>query len=128
MVVDDLADKLTPRVLQIAEMLGLYGAELARILHLQCADISKMVAAKKLITRDMVAWPRAILFIEFYQALHSLMQGNDVLIYHWLRANNPELNGIPLLLMVDDDKLGAVTDFVRKELEQSAHVNTNEQF
>ena len=128
MDIDKIPERLTPRVLQIADMLGMYGAELARVLHLQCSDISEMAAAKKMLTMDMDAWPRAILFIEFYQVLYSLMKGNDVLIYHWLRATNPLLKGIPLLLIVDDDQLRKVSDYVKGELKESKQVCINEPF
>ena len=52
--------RLTPAVLQIAEMLGMYHAELARVLKLHCADIGRLAAAQELIKQDTVAWKQAI--------------------------------------------------------------------
>jgi len=123
-----MPEKLTPRVLQVADLLGMYGAELARVLHLQCHDISDMSAAKKLLTPDMDAWRRAIKFIEFYQLLYKLMQGNDVSIYHWLRTNNQSLTGTPLLKIVDDDQLSLVSEYVKRELKSLSKTSTNEPF
>ncbi len=50
--------KLTPTVLQAADMPGLYGAELARILNLSCGDISLMANGKKLLETGSEAWDR----------------------------------------------------------------------
>lgn len=39
--------RLTPAVLQAAGMLGMYRAELARVLHLQCGDIGELTSMRK---------------------------------------------------------------------------------
>lgn len=113
---DYTPELLTPRVLQVSDSIGLYGAELARILHLQCKDISAMVAVRKKLDPDEKAWDLAIQLIELYKNLYRLKQGNDVAIYHWLRRNNSSLKGIPLLLIIDNNKLTQVEEYIRKEL------------
>ena len=72
--------RLAQSVLQAAEMLGMYKAEL---------------------------------FIHFYQSLYSAMDGAEAAMCHWLHADNPELGGIPLILMVDCGKLSYIMDFLQ---------------
>ncbi len=106
------AAKLTPAVLQVAEMLGMYRAELARVLHLLCEDIGDLADINTLLEPNSLAWQQAVLFIQFYQTLYDYLQGDEVAIYHWLRAENRKLKGVPLMLIVDEDKLHEVLDFI----------------
>lgn len=100
--------RLTPAVLQAADMLGLYQAELARILHLQCADIGRMGAVRGQLVPGTQSWRQALAFVRLYRALHELMQGDGAAMCHWLRVDNRALGGTPLLLMVDEDRIGEV--------------------
>lgn len=106
--------KLTQSVLQISEMLGMYRAELARVLHLQCGDIGRLTSAKHDLAPDTTAWKQAVLLVRFYAGLYKKMQGNGVAMCHWLRADNEELNGVPLLLIVDDNALARVIDHIEQ--------------
>lgn len=105
--------RLTPAVLQAAELLGLYRAELARVLHLQCGDIGRLGAARERLVPGSRSWQQAVLFIRFYRALYTLMQGDEAAMCHWLRASNRQLEGVPLLLLVDEDRLSEVLDHLR---------------
>ena len=104
--------KLTPAVLQACEMLGMYQAELASVLGLQCADIGRMSSIKQFLLPDSMAWENAILFIRLFQCLYNKFNGNEAAMYHWLRADNKQLAGSPLLLIVDEGKLSLVLDFI----------------
>jgi hypothetical protein len=99
---------LTPAVLQAADMLGMYRAELARVLHLQCRHVGRLSEAREHLVPGTEAWHQAALFIRIYQALHAVMNGDEVAMCHWLRAHNKDLLGVPLLLLVDDDRLSEV--------------------
>jgi len=103
-------EKLTQAVLQITQMLGIYNAELARILHLRCADIGALLDAHKNISEDTEAWARAIKYIEMYEALYYLYEGNEIKINNWLRKKHKGLQAIPLYLMVDEQKINQVID------------------
>jgi len=104
--------KLTPAVLQIADMLGMYHAELARVLKLKCADIGQLASVKHFIKQGTVSWEQAVLFIRFYQALYKMHSGNEIAIYNWMRVENQQLNGTPLLLIVDNNCLEYVLSFI----------------
>ncbi len=117
-VFDSPAD-LTPAVLQAAEMLGMYRAELARVLHLQCQDIGRLADVKQLLEPDTDAWQQAVIFIRLYQMLFTGMQGEEAAIHHWLRVENKALGGVPLLLIVDEDRLTQVLDFCSRRFSLS---------
>lgn len=97
---------LTKKVFFISHQLGLYQAELARVLHVHCADIGRLGSGRAWLEAGTLAWRQACLLVDFYQHLFEKLQGDEVSMYHWLRAENPLLAGVPLLLIIDDDRLG----------------------
>ncbi len=109
--VDD-ARSLSQAVLQIITLLGLYQAELARVLHLKCADIGELAAARWCLEPGTDAWQQALLFVRFYQALFVSMQGDGVAMRHWLRVEHAGLGGVPHLLIVDADRLQEVVTYL----------------
>ncbi len=92
-------------------MLGMYRAELARVLYLQCRDIGRLADIKQLLEPGTDTWRQAVVFIRLYQTLFAGMQGEEATIHHWLRVENKHLGGVPLLLIVDEDRLSEVLDF-----------------
>lgn len=93
-------------------MLGMYQAELARVLGLQCADIGAMASVQKFLEPDSPSWSKAELFIQFYQKLFQRFNGDEVLMVHWLRADLKKFNKSPLLMMVDDGELSVMFDYL----------------
>lgn len=104
--------KLSQSVIQVIHMLGMYDAELARILGQQCADIGELTSGKRCLIKESEAWHRAVLFIETFHLLFDYFEGDGVAMYHWMRAYNRNLNGTPHFLMVDDGKLTAIHDYL----------------
>lgn len=110
----DSPRSLTQGVLQAAELLGMYQAELARILHCQCGDIGELAHARQQLQPATTRWRQAETFIRFFEALYRMQSGDAVAMHHWLRAENPQLGGVPLLLMVDELRLDDVLGFLQK--------------
>lgn len=106
----ELADSkvVTQAVVQITQMLGMYQAELARVLGLQCADIGDFASGKQRLQPGSSEWAKARQFVTLYERLYQHFGGDAVAMYHWLRATHPQLAGIPLLLMVDEGQLDAI--------------------
>ncbi len=113
------SEKITPAVLQISEMLGMYHAELARVLKLQCADIGKLASIQQFIEPGTVAWEQAVLFVRFYQTLYKMHCGNEIAIYNWIRVENKQLKGTPLLLIVDNSRLEYVLNFIENYINEN---------
>ena len=88
--------------MQITQMLGIYHAELARILHLQCADIGEISNSQLTLQQNTNAWLQAQKYIQMYECLYQKCNGDDAKIYNWLRKESNELDGAPLYLMVDE--------------------------
>lgn len=96
-------------------MLGMYRAELARVLGLQCGDIGTLLDDKQYLEPDTEAWQQARSFIDFYRVLYETMGGKESEICHWLRSDNADLKGVPLLLMVDDGQLPQVLQYLLQQ-------------
>lgn len=100
--------RLSQAVTQITTFLGLYNAELARILGLKCSDIGQLVSGRRCLEAGTVQWDQACLLLRLYQALYARVEGDGVAMRHWLRVSNRLLGGTPHLLIVDDGRLADV--------------------
>lgn len=107
---NDLNDNkaLTQAILQITQMLGMYQAELARVLGVQCSDIGALASAKRVLDSGTPEWQKARQFVVLYAYMHRHFAGDAVAMYHWLHAPHAQLTGTPLLLMVDEGRLADV--------------------
>ena len=105
--------RLTQAVLQITQMLGIYHAELARILHLQCADIGELNNAHKTLVKNSAAWKQAEKYIELYEYLYVLKNGDEALMNNWLRKQHEILGAAPLYLMVDELRIDDVINILK---------------
>ena len=110
---------MTQAVLQITGLLGMYQAELARVLYLNCADIGEMANARAVIQPGTLAWQQAEQFIRFFERLYQRYAGDEVKMCHWLRAQQAGLNTSPLLLMVDEHRLADVIRLLEQSQQQS---------
>ena len=97
--------RLIASVNHVTDSLGLYRAELARILCLKCGDVSDPVHLETLLSDNADVKKRAERFIHFYQLLDNRFSGDPVAILHWFRKDNKALGTTPFLAMVDDDRL-----------------------
>jgi len=104
--------RLSQSVIQVIDILGMYHAELARILGQQCSDIGELTSGKRCIRKDSEAWRQGVLFIETYHQLFDYFEGDSVAMYHWMRAHNKHLEGTPHFLIVDDGKLQNIYDYL----------------
>ena len=106
--VPDEPRRLTQAVLQVTALLDLYQAELARILGIRCGDIGQLASGRHCLQPDTDSWVRAEQFVRIYQLLYRRMQGDGVAMRHWLRVEQPRLDGIPHRLLVDEGRLDDV--------------------
>lgn len=103
--------RLSQSVVQAGELLGLYRAEVARLLGFHCEDISALYEGRLLLLPGSAAWEQGVLFVRLYQALYDRTAGDGPRMVHWLRAENPALGSSPFLLMVDEGRLDRVVRF-----------------
>jgi hypothetical protein len=98
----------TQLTLQVTTLLGLYQAELARILGLHCPQIGCLASGREQLVPATFAWRQAGLLLRGYQALYRLTGGDGVAMRHWLRVRQVALDGTPHLLMIDEGRLAEV--------------------
>jgi len=83
-------------VVRAAERLGLKNRELARILGLSEASISRLRRGRHHLHRHEKSFELAVLLIRLYRSLDAVAGGDLAVMRHWLRAPNTALGGIPL--------------------------------
>ena len=98
---------LTRAVLHAAELLDVPQAELAAILGVSPATISRMTSGRYLLQPERKEWQLAALFVRLFRSLDSITGGHDELSRSWLRSHNRALMGTPAAL------LGDIESFVR---------------
>ena len=106
---------LTQVVLQITTMLDMFQAELARVLQVNCGDIGQLSSGRQILEPGTGSWDQAQLFTRFYRGLYERMKGDGVAMRHWLRVENKTLQGVPHLLMVDENRLAELVDYVERD-------------
>jgi transcriptional regulator with XRE-family HTH domain len=98
---------LTQAVLRAAELIDVPQSELAAILGVSPATVSRMAAGRYLLQPERKEWQLAALFIRLFRSLDSITGGRDELSRAWLRSHNRALPGVPASL------LGDIESFVR---------------
>lgn len=96
-----------------ADMLGLYRAELARILDLNCADVSDAQQLELLLQENRAVRAAAESFIVFYQLLERKFSNDTVAMVHWFRKEHASLGTTPFLAMIDNIQLNTVIELLR---------------
>ncbi|HYI95625.1 MAG TPA: antitoxin Xre-like helix-turn-helix domain-containing protein [Bryobacteraceae bacterium] len=98
---------LTSAVLRSAELLDIPQSELATILGVSAATVSRMVSGRYLLQPDRKEWQLGALFVRLFRSLDSITGGRDALSRVWLRSHNQALTAAPAAL------LGDIESFVR---------------
>jgi hypothetical protein len=111
---DDKA--LTTALVQVMQYLGLYQAELARVLGLQYAEVAELVSARRFLHPDTPEYRRAQQFVRLYELLYRHFDGEPVAMYHWLRVRMAPTYTTPLMLMVDEGRIGELIDWFEASL------------
>ena len=96
------------------DTLGLYRAELARILGLNCPDVSDSHNLELLFQSNSAVRSQADLFIRFFRLLETVFSNNTVMMVNWFHRENSELGTSPFLAMVDHGRLCDVVDILQK--------------
>ena len=112
---DSLKDNrsLTRAVVQAAQLLNLYNAELASILGLKCADIVDLYNNERDIVPGSSQGSKAMEFIRFYNLLDKLHDSDLVAMSNWLRRKQGSMEYTPLTVIVDQNNLGAIVQYVQ---------------
>lgn len=105
-------ERLSQSVVQVGELLGLYRAEVARVLGFRCQNITALFEGQLTLEPGTFAWEQGVLFVRFYQLLFDRMAGEGPRMVHWLRVENRALGNSPFLLMVDEGRIAEVVAYL----------------
>lgn len=97
--------QLITQVEYAMEQLGLYRAELARILGLHCDDVSDAVQLELLLDTSQVIHHQAERFIRMFRLAELFCSKENHPITNWFRQPMDELGTSPFYAMVDQGRL-----------------------
>lgn len=87
---------VTKALLRAAERLGLANKDLAKILGLSEASVSRMSRGALSLAPEQKSFELALLFVRLYRSLDSIAGGDAQVARIWLRVENTALGGVPL--------------------------------
>lgn len=94
--VDSRAQVVTKAVCAVAQRLGLRQRELAPILGLSEATISRLLRGSYLLREGDKSYELSVLLIRLFRALDAVTGGDEMVARAWLRADNTALGAPPL--------------------------------
>jgi hypothetical protein len=103
---------LTTAVLRAAELLQVPQSELAGILGLSPATVSRMSSGQYLLQVDRKEWQLAALFVRLFRSLDSITGGRDDLSRTWLRTHNHALAASPASLLQQIESFVRVVQYL----------------
>jgi uncharacterized protein (DUF2384 family) len=110
--VPDAPLTLTRATLRAAEFLEVPQAELARIVGVSTATVSRLANGQKQLEPDTKTWQFAALFVRLFRSLDAIVGSDDDAARAWLRSENAALGGVPLELIRDASGLVRTVDYL----------------
>lgn len=108
----DPSHVLTVAVRSAAKRLGVSQKELAAILGISAASLSRLTRGGRVIDPGSKEGELALLFIRLFRSLDALVGGNEASAKRWLRAGNHHLSGVPLDLIQKVQGLVRVVEYL----------------
>jgi len=103
---------LTRALLRAAEFLALPQAELAGVIGLSEASVSRLVHGRRVLEPESPSWQLAALFVRLFRSLDAIVGSDDAAARAWLRAENRGLGGVPGELIRDIAGLVRTVDYL----------------
>jgi len=108
----DPAVTLSRAVLRAAQLLQIPQAELAGILGVSAATVSRVAHGQRTLEVGSKAWQLAALLVRLFRSLDAIVGSDDVAARAWLRGENLALGGRPLELIRDAAGLVRTVDYL----------------
>lgn len=103
---------LTSATLKAAELLGITHGNLAKIIGVSPATVSRMSKAAYLLDHSRKEWELALLFVRLFRALDSITAGRAEDAKAWLFSHNHSLAGHPAGMLGNVLGLVSVVDYL----------------
>ena len=102
---------LSKAVMRSAERLGVSKAQLARVLGVSAATVTRLFAGNYQLEPSRKEWEFALLFVRLFRSLDSIV-GNETTARQWLNGDNRGLNARPLDLIGQTEGLVRVVHYL----------------
>lgn len=103
---------LTRALLRAAEFLELPQAELAVVVGLSEASISRLAHGQRALEPESTSWQLAALFVRLFRSLDAIVGSDDAAARAWLRSENLGLGGVPRELIREVAGLVRTVDYL----------------
>jgi DNA-binding XRE family transcriptional regulator len=103
---------LAKATLRAAELLGLTQADLAPILGVSRATVSRIASGDYVLAPGQKTWELAALFVRLFRSLDALVGSNEAQARAWLDSDNAGLGGIPRKLIPKAEGLVRVVQYL----------------
>ena len=98
--------------MRAAESLGLTQAELAPILGVSRATISRMASGEYLLAPEQKTWELAALFVRLFRSLDALVGSNEAQARAWLNSENFAFGASPRTIIPRAEGLVRVVQYL----------------
>jgi transcriptional regulator with XRE-family HTH domain len=108
----DSAAVLSHATVQAARFLGVAQQELAQVIGVSGATLSRLARGTRLLEPGSKPWQLAALFVRLFRSLDAIVGSDDEAARAWLRGENRALGGVPLTLIRDPAGLVRTVDYL----------------
>jgi hypothetical protein len=108
----DTAAVLSRATVRAARFLGVAQAELAEVIGVSGATLSRVANGQKQLDPGSKPWQLAALFVRLFRSLDAIVGSDDAAARAWLRGENSALGGVPLRLIRDPAGLVRTVDYL----------------
>jgi transcriptional regulator with XRE-family HTH domain len=108
----DRSVTLTKAALRAAEFLELQQSDVAQIVGVSTATVSRLANGQKLLEPNTKAWQFAALLVRLFRSLDAIVGSDDAAARAWLRSKNEALGGVPIELIRDAAGLVRTVDYL----------------
>lgn len=103
---------LSRATVRAARFLGVAQAELAAVIGVSGATLSRLANGQKQLEPGSKPWQLAALFVRLFRSLDAIVGSDDAAARAWLRSDNLALGGVPLALIRDPAGLVRTVDYL----------------
>jgi len=103
---------LSRATVRAARLLGLPQSELARVIGVSGATLSRLASGHKQLESGSKPWQLAALFVRLFRSLDAIVGSDDEAARAWLRSANGALGGVPLELIREPEGLVRAVDYL----------------
>jgi hypothetical protein len=103
---------LSRATVRAAELLGVSQVDLADIIGVSAATMSRVAHDRKQLEPGSKPWQLAALFVRLFRSLDAIVGSRDDAARAWLRSDNLALGGVPLELIREPAGLARAVDYL----------------